>query len=186
MSRFLGILGVLLVLGLSMGFAALNGGQRLTLRLGFVTIYRIPLSVVVFGSVILGMVIMMVAGIRSDLRVRRILRDRLAREDEEERARIYIDRNQKDLFEEAPETPEAPEVGSPARDVGMDATPPPPSAPVEAIRDTPDTSVDTTVRPGDEGRAGPRATPGAEPLPMPDLESDDRPEPAEEETRSTS
>lgn len=125
MSRFLGILGVLLVLGLSMGFAALNGGQRLTLRLGFVTIYRIPLSVVVFGSVILGMVIMMVAGIRSDLRVRRILRDRLAREDEEERARIYIDRNQKDLFEESPE------VASPAA--------PPDASPLDPVRAPPDT-----------------------------------------------
>ena len=100
MSRVAGLFGGALVLAISVGIAALNGGQLVTLRLGFVTLYGVPLTVVLFGSVILGMVIMLVAGIHSDLRVRRILRERLAREDEEERARIFVDRNQKDLFGE--------------------------------------------------------------------------------------
>lgn len=109
MSRFSGILGVLLVLGLSMGFAALNGGQRVTLRLGFATFYRVPLTVVAFGALIMGMVVMLVASIHSDLKVRKILRERLAREDEEERARLFVDRHQQDLFEQEDMAEENPE-----------------------------------------------------------------------------
>lgn len=103
MSRLAGIAGAVLVLVLSMGFAALNGGQRVTLRLGFTTLYRIPLTVVAFGSLVVGMVVMLIASIHSDLRVRRILRERLAEEDREEKARMFVDRNQKDLFEEPKE-----------------------------------------------------------------------------------
>lgn len=97
MSRFASATGVLVVLALSMAFAALNGGQRVTLRLGVGTIYRVPITAVAFSSLILGMVIMLVAGIQSDLKVRRILRERLAEEDREEKARV--DRSQHDLFE---------------------------------------------------------------------------------------
>ena len=97
MTRFAGAAGVVIVLALSMAFAALNGGQRVTLRLGVATFYRIPLTGVAFGALILGMVVMLVAGIHSDLKVRRILRERLVEEDREERARI--DHSQRDLFE---------------------------------------------------------------------------------------
>jgi hypothetical protein len=48
------------------------------------------------------MLIMLVAGIHSDLKVRRILRARLADEDREERSR-FIDHSQQDLFEEEKE-----------------------------------------------------------------------------------
>lgn len=99
MSRLLSALGVILILVLSMGFASLNSGQRVTLRLGFATLYGIPLTVVAFGSLIAGMLIMLVAGIRSDLKVRSILKARLAEEAEAERER-FIDRHQQDLFEE--------------------------------------------------------------------------------------
>jgi uncharacterized integral membrane protein len=92
--------GVLVVLLLSIGFAALNGTQRVTLRLGFVTLYQVPLTLVAFGALVLGMLLMFVSSIQSDLKVRRILRERLAQEDREERARAQVDRNQKDLFEE--------------------------------------------------------------------------------------
>ena len=98
MSKFVGAAGVLVVLALSMAFAALNGGQRVTLRLGFATLYRVPLTAVTFSALILGMVVMLVAGIHSDLKVRRILRERLAEEDREEKAHL-VDRNQQDLFE---------------------------------------------------------------------------------------
>ena len=100
MSRWAGAAGVLVVLVLSMAFAALNGGQRVTLRLGFATLYRVPLTTVAFGALILGMLVMLVASIHSDLRVRRILRQRLADEDREEKARTAVDRNQRDLFEQ--------------------------------------------------------------------------------------
>ena len=98
MSRLAGPAGVLVVLALSMAFAALNGGQSVTLRLGVVTLYGVPVTAVAFGALILGMVVMLVAGIHSDLKVRRILRERLAEEDREEKARA-VDRSQRDLFE---------------------------------------------------------------------------------------
>ena len=98
MSRFAGPAGVLVVLSLSMVFAALNGDQRVTLRFGLATLYRVPITAVVFGALILGVVVMLVAGIHSDLKVRRILRERLAEEDREEKARA-VDRSQRDLFE---------------------------------------------------------------------------------------
>ncbi|MDT8342536.1 MAG: hypothetical protein RQ751_13580 [Longimicrobiales bacterium] len=93
-------LAVVAVLFGSMSFAGLNGGQRVTLRLGVATLYRVPLPVVVFGALMLGMVVMLVAGLASDLRVRRILRERLAEEGREERARLFVDRAQTNLFEE--------------------------------------------------------------------------------------
>jgi len=99
MKRLPGLLGLLLVLLLAFGLAWLNGGQRVTLRLGIATFYRVPLIVVIFGSLIVGMTIVMVAGIRGDVRVRRILREKLEREGDEERARIFIDRAQQDLFD---------------------------------------------------------------------------------------
>ena len=90
---------MLVVLALSMAFAALNGGQRVTLRLGFATLYRVPLTAVAFGALILGMVVMLIAGIHSDLKVRSILRARLAEEDRVEKAHL-IDQTQRELFEE--------------------------------------------------------------------------------------
>ncbi len=99
MGRAAGALGVAAVLALSLGFAVLNGGQRVTLRLGFVTLYGVPLTVVAFGGLMAGMVIMLGASVHSDLKVRRILRARLAEEGENDRDR-YIDMNQRDLFEE--------------------------------------------------------------------------------------
>lgn len=99
MSRLLAVIGILLLLVTSLAFAYLNSGHRVTLRLGVGTFYDVPLTVVVFGSVILGMVVMLGAGIRSDLKVRRILRARLAEEDREERER-FVDLSQQDLFTE--------------------------------------------------------------------------------------
>jgi len=92
-------LGIVAVLVGSTAFAGLNGGQRVTLRLGVATFYRVPLPVVAFSALIAGMLVMLVAGVSSDLRVRRILRDRLAEEDREERARLFVDRTQTNLFE---------------------------------------------------------------------------------------
>jgi len=98
MSRLAGGAGVLAVIALSLGFAALNGNQRVTLRLGFATFYGVPLTVVAFGGLMVGMVIMLVAGIHSDLKVRRILRARLAEEGLEDKDR-FVDQSQQDLFD---------------------------------------------------------------------------------------
>jgi uncharacterized integral membrane protein len=96
-SKLVGGAGVIAALALAMGFASLNSGQRVTLRLGFITFYGVPLTVVAFGSLLTGMVVMLVAGVRSDLKVRSILRARLEAEDLEERGR-FVDRDQQDLF----------------------------------------------------------------------------------------
>jgi uncharacterized integral membrane protein len=101
-TKLLGLGGGLVALALAMGFASLNSGQRVTLRLGFVTLYGVPLTVVAFAGVLAGMLVMLVAGVRSDLKVRRILRARLEAEDIEERNR-FIDRDQQDLFVEGKE-----------------------------------------------------------------------------------
>lgn len=97
MSRFFGGIGVVALLTSSLLFAYLNSGQRVTLRLGFATLYGVPLTVIAFGSVIAGMVVMLASGIRSDLKVRRILRARLVEEDREEREG-FIDHSQQELF----------------------------------------------------------------------------------------
>lgn len=103
MTRLLGAVAMLVALALALGFASLNSGQRVTLRLGFMTVYGVPLTVVAFASLLTGMVVMLVAGIHTDLKVRRILRQRLREEDREERAR-FVDRDQQDLFVEEKET----------------------------------------------------------------------------------
>ena len=105
MSRIVSGLGVLVVLAGTMAFAALNSGARVTLDLGFTTLYRIPVVYVAVGGLLTGMLVMLVAGIRSDLKVRRILRERLREEDRSERARI--DRYQQDLFrQDDPDDPD--------------------------------------------------------------------------------
>lgn len=97
MSRAAGAVGFVIVLVAAGAFASLNGAQRVNLDLGFATLYRVPVTVVAFGGVIAGMLLMLVAGARSDLKVRRILRERLREEDREERERV--DHYQRDLFE---------------------------------------------------------------------------------------
>ncbi len=100
MIRFIGPLGVVSVLVASILFAVLNGAQRVTLNLGVTVLYGVPLTVVGFTGLFMGMVVMLVAGVRSDLKVRALLRQRLEEEDREERA--LIDRTQQDLFSPPP------------------------------------------------------------------------------------
>jgi len=96
MSRFLGILSVLAVVLLAMGFAAANAGHRVTLDLGLFTLYRVPVTLIAFAGLMAGMVVMFATQISTDLKVRQILRERLA--DEAEKEQRWIDKNQQDLF----------------------------------------------------------------------------------------
>lgn len=107
MSRVAGAVAVLLVLLLVMLFARWNAGELVTLNLGFATYFRVPLTYVAFGSLFLGMLVMLLAGIHADLKVRRFLRSRLEEEGRAERRRI--DRSQQDLFQSFPQEDEAPE-----------------------------------------------------------------------------
>ena len=104
MSRLVGIVTAVSVVLLSMVFAALNAGNSVTLNLGLFTLYRAPVALVAFGGLFVGMVVMFATGVHTDLKVRRILRERLAEESREEQK--WIDRNQQDLFEDRQE-PEA-------------------------------------------------------------------------------
>ncbi len=99
MTRFIGPLGVVSVLVVSILFAVLNP-QRVTLNLGVKVLYGVPLMLVGFTGLFLGLVVMLVAGVRSDLKVRAVLRQRLEAEDREERA--LVDRTQQDLFPPRP------------------------------------------------------------------------------------
>jgi uncharacterized integral membrane protein len=56
------------------GFAVQNGGTRVTLHLGILTLRSVSLSAVVFGSILVGMVMVLLAGLRADLRTRRMVR----------------------------------------------------------------------------------------------------------------
>jgi uncharacterized integral membrane protein len=96
MTRVIGGAGILVVLLLVMLFARWNSAETVTLDLGFHSFHRVPVTYVAFGSLFLGMLVMLVAGIHADLRVRRFLRERLEEEDRQERSRI--DLTQQDLF----------------------------------------------------------------------------------------
>jgi uncharacterized integral membrane protein len=55
-------------------FAMQNGGIRVPIHLGIVTVRSVSLPVVVFTSVIVGMLMVLLAGLRADLKTRRMLR----------------------------------------------------------------------------------------------------------------
>lgn len=95
MRRLAGAGGVVLIAGLAAAFATANRRQLVTVDLGFWTFYRVPLTWILFVGIMLGMATMLLAGLHADLRVRRILRDRLEEEAREERE---DHRYQRDLF----------------------------------------------------------------------------------------
>ncbi len=87
------------VLLVVMLFTRGNGAERVSLELGIVSFDGVPFAYVVLGSFFVGMLVMLVAGIHTDLRVRRLLRDRLEEEDLRERMQAErVDRRQRDLF----------------------------------------------------------------------------------------
>lgn len=55
-------------------FAWLNGGERVDVRLGIATLEAVPVSVVVFASILFGMSLLFFVGLRADLRTRRMIR----------------------------------------------------------------------------------------------------------------
>ena len=61
------------VAAFSFAFAAANAAERVTLNLGFLTLRSISLPVVVFSSVLVGMIVVFLVGLRADLRTRQLL-----------------------------------------------------------------------------------------------------------------
>jgi hypothetical protein len=127
-----------------MAFAAGNAGHRVTLNLGILVLYRAPVTLVAFLGLLAGMLVMFAAGIHTDLKVRRILRERLAEEARQEQG--WIDRNQRDLFAQDPEPGD-----------GTASTPPSPSAQPVEPRMTPPPAPEV-----DGGGTVTRAKPDAE------------------------
>ena len=73
-----GWLGVAALALLAAAFAYANRGEAAAVHLGFATFYRAPVALLVLGSFLLGMVAMLLLGLRQDLQVRRMLRERQA------------------------------------------------------------------------------------------------------------
>jgi uncharacterized integral membrane protein len=117
MIRGAGIGGVALLLAFVMQFSRLNGSQRVTVDLGFWVLYRVPVLYVAFAGVFVGMLVMLLANLHTDLRVRAVLRDRL---EEETRAdRSWSDLAQRDLFRDSESpAPSAPPPPHPAAQDG--------------------------------------------------------------------
>lgn len=55
-------------------FAVQNGAVRVPVHLGIVSLRSVSLPVVVFSAVILGMLLVFLAGLRADMKTRRMLR----------------------------------------------------------------------------------------------------------------
>jgi len=55
-------------------FAVQNGAIRVPLHLGVVSLRSVSLPVVVFSAVVVGMLMVLLAGLRADLKTRRMLR----------------------------------------------------------------------------------------------------------------
>lgn len=68
------IVNFVVLVAAATAFAALNGGQRVRVDLGLLTLERVSVPVLVFASVVLGMAVCILAGVRADLRNRRRLR----------------------------------------------------------------------------------------------------------------
>jgi uncharacterized integral membrane protein len=131
-SRFSGIAAAGVVLVFVLLFSRGNGAEQVVLNLGVRTFYRVPLSWVALGSFLLGMLVMLLAGLQADLRVRRFLRDRLAAEAASEEGSGEVDHLQQDLF--ASPLLLADEAELPSEEEPM-STPPPGEPPEERPSD---------------------------------------------------
>ncbi len=60
--------------GVAALFAVQNGAIRVPLHLGIVSLRSVSLPVVVFSAVVVGMLMVLLAGLRADLKTRRMLR----------------------------------------------------------------------------------------------------------------
>jgi len=82
--RWSRVLTVVLITALAFLFAVQNAHQLVNVRLGPITLRGASLAAVVFGAVLLGMIVVFIAGLRADMQARTIMRkyrERLDRHD---------------------------------------------------------------------------------------------------------
>src|SRR5690606_38637327 len=73
--RWVPLVGVTLLAGV---FGYFNAGEAVALHLGLFVLYQVPLVALIFVAFLLGMVTMFLVGLRHDLKVRALLRERAA------------------------------------------------------------------------------------------------------------
>lgn len=76
MRRFSGWIALGAVALIGAGFAIGNAGRVVSVNLGLFTLDSAPVTFVAFGGMVVGMAVVLVAGINSDLKVRRLLQER--------------------------------------------------------------------------------------------------------------
>jgi uncharacterized integral membrane protein len=84
-----GWFGVAALALLAAAFAFANRGETAAVHLGFATFYRAPVSILVLGPFLLGMVAMLLLGLRQDLQVRRLLQERQVRRPHDDAAELF-------------------------------------------------------------------------------------------------
>jgi len=82
--KILGPLGATGLLVLVVVFAIQNDFQRVRVNVGSISFDRVPVSLLAIVGLILGMLLMLLVGLESDLKVRNILRERLREESKSE------------------------------------------------------------------------------------------------------
>lgn len=87
MRRFYGLAALAVVILAGVAFARGNAGREVAINLGIVTLDSVPVTFVAFGGMVVGMAVVLVAGINADLKVRKLLRERHMKESLAERGR---------------------------------------------------------------------------------------------------
>ena len=65
--------GIALLAGI---FGYFNSGESIALHLGVFVLYQVPLVILIFVTFLLGMLTMFLVGLRHDMKVRQLLRER--------------------------------------------------------------------------------------------------------------
>ncbi len=99
MRRFAGWIALVAVVVLGVLFDMGNTGRVVSLNLGIFTLSRVPVTWVAFGGMVVGMGVVLAAGLNADLKVRRLLRERHERDRPAERSgrREYDEHGQGDM-----------------------------------------------------------------------------------------